>query len=523
MKWSIRLRALTLLHYRGCVACLTLLLGCAPFETQTGHSTGLARLLQKPPLESASTNSNPASTTGNEQDGGVEPVEQAAHSARSNEPSEKQPIPISFDSVLRLASDRNGQIRLARERIWQADTEKELADKHWLPELYTGVSYYRHEGGIQNEDGRLTHSSFGSLFAGLEIGGRLDLRDVAFQRIEAERRLWQQKGELSKLTSENLLDAASTYIDLLAARTGEAITSKLILDLQALLDKATKIAAVEPASRVEIARIQTEISSQKQSRRKSIEQARAASAKLAYLLGMGQESVLVPMEPAFTPLALVDDTAPVHELLAKALNTGPGVREVQRILSVLEEARQKSAGIGRFLPTLEIRMAEGAFGAGPGSRSTWDNRWDLGLQVRWSLSEYLTAKERQRIAQSKLNQLQLSFAELKSKLAAGVEEAYEAIGSARDQMRDGGEMIDHAQETLKWSNYRFTELELQKRAAPSEVLQALRALAGAKLSYLGAVRDHNRAQVRLLFLVGSIPSDCSAPGSSRPADPTRSD
>ena len=78
-----------------------------------------------------------------------------------------------------------------------------------------GTAYYRwHEGGIQDFDGQFIHSSYGSLFAGLEMRGKLDLRETAYQRIDAERKVWQQKGELSKLTSETLLDAAGTYVDL---------------------------------------------------------------------------------------------------------------------------------------------------------------------------------------------------------------------------------------------------------------------------------------------------------------------
>jgi hypothetical protein len=78
-------------------------------------------------------------------------------------------------------------------------------------------------------------------------------------------------------------------------------------------------------------------------------------------------------------------------------------------------------------------------------------------------------------------------------------------------MRDAQEMIAHARETLKWSKYRFMKLELQKRAPASEVLQALHTQANAQLAYLGAVREYNRVQMRLLVLIGTLPSGCPAP------------
>src|SRR5206468_11640310 len=128
------------------------------------------------------------------------------------QPGSPRPLPISLDTVLRLAEEQNGQIALARERVREATAEKHL--KQWLPDLYVGTAYYRHEGGIQNEDGTLTRSSFGAMFGGMEVRGRFDLREAVFQRVDAERKVWQQKGELSKLSSENLLDAANTYVDL---------------------------------------------------------------------------------------------------------------------------------------------------------------------------------------------------------------------------------------------------------------------------------------------------------------------
>src|SRR6516225_8176870 len=140
------------------------------------------------------------------------------------------------------------------------------------------------------------------------------------------------------------------------------------------------------------------------------------------------------------PLTLIDEATPVQEMLARALSAGPGIRETQRILTLLEEARQKGQGPGRYLPAFEMRMLEGTIGAGPGSRSNWDNRWDLGLQMRWNLTEYLTAMERQHIAQSQMNQLNISYKDLKDKLSAGVREAHEAILSCRDQLRDAQEM-----------------------------------------------------------------------------------
>ncbi|HEY1860184.1 MAG TPA: TolC family protein, partial [Gemmataceae bacterium] len=156
-----------------------------------------------------------------------------------------KPLPISLDAVFHLAEEQNGQIAVARERVTEAYASKDLAAKSWLPDAYVGPAYYRHEGGIQNEDGRLTHSSSGALFGGLEFYSRVDLREAVYTKVNAQRQIWQQKGELTKVTNETLLEAANTYIDLLTARTGEAIALDLEKSQQDLLQEVEDLAKEE--------------------------------------------------------------------------------------------------------------------------------------------------------------------------------------------------------------------------------------------------------------------------------------
>src|SRR5437763_6374359 len=101
---------------------------------------------------------------------------------------------------------------LARERVNQAFAEKDLADKRWLPDVWAGAGYYRHEGGIQDQDGTLVRSSFGAVVVGLDVTARLDLRAAAFAELDAARKTLQQRGELRRLSGDVLLDAAGTYL-----------------------------------------------------------------------------------------------------------------------------------------------------------------------------------------------------------------------------------------------------------------------------------------------------------------------
>ncbi len=409
-------------------------------------------------------------------------------------------LPINLDTVLRLAQDQNGQVSIARAKLDEAFAQKDVAALAWLPDLWVGTSYYRHEGGIQNEDGTLTHSSFGSLFGGTELRGRFDLREAVFQKVDAARKVWQQKGELSKLTSENLLDAANTYVDLLAARAGEAISLQTVGQLQDLLKKAEGLAKIEPGAEVEVTRIQAETTAEQQLVRKFREGAKGAAAKLLYLLGLDPCAELVLMDRQLLPFQLVDATQPVAKLVEQAVSNGPGVRELEGLLNLIHEASAKAGGLAMLMPTIDVRLAEGIFGTGPGSTSNWDNRFDLALQARWNLTPLVTARDRRRVAQAKIQQAHLSYQDLRSKLTMGVHEAYEATQSGHDRMGLGEQQIRYADRAYDQSKSRLENKV--KGYSYSEVLLAIRSLGGAQLTYLTAVRDQGKAQLRLMVLLG---------------------
>jgi outer membrane protein TolC len=416
-------------------------------------------------------------------------------------PADQHPVlPVTLDAVLRLAEEQNPQLALARERVCQAFAEKDLADQRWLPEVNVGTGYYRHEGGIQDQDGTLVRSSAGALIAGADLAARFDPRAAAFAKLDAARRTWQQKGELRRVTTEVLLDAAGTYIDLLAAHTGLAIARSLDADLRALDERAQKLANLEKGARVEVVRIDGEITGQQQIIRKLEGQARSASAKLAYLLNLDPCTEIVPADGQLVALSLADADAPCCDLVARAATCGPGLREMEAILALIHKGMQDAAGPGRYLPVVTAQALEGSFGAGPNGSMTFTNRFDFGVQARWNVTELLTADAQRRIGNSALAQAHLTYADLKGKLTLAVQEARESALSGREQMRLAEEQIKQARTALELSDVR--QREGIQGSSFSEVLLAQRAVAAARANYLGVMREYDKAQLRLMVLTG---------------------
>ena len=130
----------------------------------------------------------------------------------------------------------------------------------------------------------------------------------------------------------------------------------------------------------------------------------------------------------------------------------------------------------------------------------WDNRLDLGLQARWNVTEFLTLKDRRRLNQSKIQQAHLAHDDLRAKLTAGVYEARGAIWSGDEQIKLAEQQIRDARQAHELSKQRL--LNLIENSSSTEVILALRSLAGAQLNYITAVSSYNKAQLRLLVLTG---------------------
>jgi outer membrane protein TolC len=420
----------------------------------------------------------------------------------ANTPASRD-VPISLDAVLRLAEDQNHQISIARERVEEACAERALAAKAWLPSVNIGTTYYRHEGGISDFHGELVESSWGSLFAGAEITSRVDLREACFTKINAERALWQQRGELRRITSETLMEATNSYIDFLAIRTGAAIALSRQKDVEELYARAQKCAdpkTGDPALRVEVARVQAYQKATQLAVLELRQQSARAAVRLIYQLGLDPNCNLVPIDLRLVPFDLVNVTPPLEDLVAQALQCGPGIEEMEGILAQIHESQEKSKSCERFLPQLDLKMAEGVLTTGPGSHSESDNSFNVWLSARWNLTDLLTNRERQRVLDSKRVQAHLAYQDLKAKLTAGVQESREVILGSKELLRLGQEQIDTARRAYDLSKERL--LNHIPGSSYSEVLMSMQGLSAAQAAYIGFVQAHDKAELRLLIVLG---------------------
>jgi outer membrane protein TolC len=123
------------------------------------------------------------------------------------------------------------------------------------------------------------------------------------------------------------------------------------------------------------------------------------------------------------------------------------------------------------------------------------------VQARWNLGGLFTSKEQQRAAESRLSQAHLALDELRAKLSAGVQEARETINATGTQIRHGQDQIAHAEKAFQLLD-ELLKTTPQKDRTLGDVLRALLAVEQAQQDYLLAINNYDKAQLRLLLLLG---------------------
>ena len=304
-------------------------------------------------------------------------------------------------------------------------------------------------------------------------------RKDTFKTPVAEAAVWRRRAELRKVETDNLQDAANTYFDWLTALRGQDVSRDLLQKEEKLLRRARKMVEsdVKPVQ-VVVEAIETSVNGRQQYILHTQQQSGAVAAKLAYLMGMNG-GILTPTE-TLEPINRVDTSVAVEVLVRQAQENGPGVRELQGLIASIQQSIAEAQRAQRCCCRTGAPLICG----------------------------------RLQMAQSQLQQAQFSLMNTQLKLRAGVEEAFSAVVSGREQIAKASTAIDHAKETYRIMDLRETEESPQDRVRNRTydgVLNSIRQLSQAYSNYLTAVSDYNKAQMRLLILLGTFAANCPTP------------
>jgi outer membrane protein TolC len=471
-----------------------------------------------PPYLEPSPEATPASAS-------LEPVSESGKPSQQPPPAtfaapalgpSDRTLPINLATALRMTDARAIDVALASERVQTAAAQLQRARSLWLPTVFVGTDYFRHDGQIQDVLGNVVDTSKQSFMAGVGPAAVFSFSDALFAPLAARQVLRANQAAKQTASNNSMLAVAEAYFTLQQAQGELAGAEDAVRRAQDLVGRTEKLAPGLVPS-LEVTRARTELSRRRQSIQLARERWAVASAELARLLRLDPALVVQPMEPPQLQVTLVTLDKQVDELIPIALVNRPELASqqalVQATLQLLRQERMRP-----LVPSLLVRgastpvtgtLAAGAFGGGlNGSMGNFGMRQDWDVQLVWALENLgfgTRARIKERAAENRAALLELY--RVQDQVAADVVKAFSQAQTAAERAKEAEQELKSAMESVEQN---LAGVEQTKRVGaviilivrPQEVVAAVQALGQAYADYFGAVADANRAQFRLYWALG---------------------
>src|SRR5262245_50710427 len=194
-----------------------------------------------------------------------------------------RPLPINLPTALQLAGARPIDIDLASERIRIADAQLRRAQVLWLPTVFLGTDYFRHDGQIQDVAGNVFSTSKSSFMVGAGPFAVFALSDALFEPLAARQFARARQAELQTARNDSLLAVAEAYFTVQQARGELAGAIDAARRATDLLRRVEGLAA-GLVPQVETVRARAELARRRQAVTAARERWRLASTELTRVL-----------------------------------------------------------------------------------------------------------------------------------------------------------------------------------------------------------------------------------------------
>jgi outer membrane protein TolC len=453
-----------------------------------------------------------------------------------------RPLPINLPTALQLASVRPIDIALASERIQVAAAQLERAEVLWLPTVYLGVDYFRHDGQIQNVEGNVFGTSKQAFMVGAAPFAVFAITDAIFEPLAQRQVVRAREAALQTARNNSLLAVAEAYFNVQQARGQLAGAVDAARRAEEVRRRTENLAAGGQGilAEVDVARARTEFDRRDQDVDAARERWRTASAELARVLRLDPAALVLPLEAPHLRVTLVPLDRPVDDLIPVALMNRPELATQQALVqATLERLRQER--LRPLIPSVLLRgaatnpagtLAGGGFGGGLNDDfGNFGARSDFDLEVLWEFQNLgfgNAARVRERRGENQLAVLELFG--LQDQVAADVAQAYAQAQSAAARVAKAERELKDAVESADKNLRGLGETKTARGPAggivpilvirPQEVVAAVQAAAQAYADYYGAVGDYNRAQFRLYRALGQPAQFLAGQGQDCPGAPT---
>jgi len=446
-------------------------------------------------------------------------------------PAEDRPLSINLATALHLAGIHPLDIALATQRLEAASAALQRANVLWLPTVYFGADYFRHDGRLQDVGGMVFTTSKSTLMVGAGPSVVFAVTDAIYGPLAARQVVAAQREGVQAARNDTLLSVAEAYFHVQQAR-GEVAGARDVVRRTEEVAKRIEalIEGLSPA--LEKNRVMTELARRRQTLESALERWQIAGAELNRLLRLDAAALVEPMEPPHLRVDLIDLNQPADALIVQAIASRPEL-QAQQALVQAAGARVRQERVRPFVPSVLIRgagtnpagtLSSGYFGGGfNDDLSNFNGRNSVDVQLLWEIQNLgfgnqalvrAREAENQQAMIGLLRAQDLVASEVVQALAQATR-AVKRVHQAEDGLKNALTTAEKSLEGMKETRNVGGALVLVFR--PLEVVAAMQSLDQAYRDYYTATADANRAQFRLYRAIGrpaqTIATDFSGQGS----------
>ena len=425
------------------------------------------------------------------------------------------PLPINLPTALQLTQASPLDIQIAEERVRISAAQYDRAKVFWLPNINSGVDYFRHDGQIQDVVGNVFNTNKSALLLGAGPQAVVSLSDAVYAPLAARQVVLGSDASAQTVRNDTTLSVALAYFNVQQARGEVAGSVESLRRAEDLVARTTKLAP-DLTPDVEINRAKTEAARRRQAVEIAYEKWQVASADLTRLLRLQAGTVVEPAEEPSLTVGLIDMNVPLEEMIAIGLTYRPELASQQAVVqAALVRIKQEKAR--PYLPVVGVRgvssntpgLAGGYFGGGVNDDlQNFSARFSVDIQACWEFQNLgfgNSALVREREADQRRALLDLQRTQ--ELIMAEVAQAHAQLSRATKRLKIAEEGVENAVATAEKN---LQGLGQTKRLGeqlvlifrPQEAVASVTALDQSYRDYYQAVADHNRAQFRLYRALG---------------------
>ncbi|MEY4034813.1 MAG: hypothetical protein RL492_2007 [Verrucomicrobiota bacterium] len=293
--------------------------------------------------------------------------------------------PIDLPAVLRLAGAENLEVKLAEEKLLEAQAKEAGALWQLFPTLSPGVGYRNHSGRTQAVTGQVFDVDKESLSAGATIQLQLEFGEAVYRRLAAKQTALAAGHGVEAQLHRTIQQAVQAYFDLLRAQLALQLHDESVRIARDYHAQVVQGVAAGLAPKADELRASAQLNRSEVRQRQAAEALSRESTRLAALLRLRIDGSLRPAAAPAALLAFPEKDLPVQDLLQRAWLKRAELAENEALVAAAAQEAD-GARYGPLFPTLGAQYFAGGLGGSPASaRQDYASSTETSVTLSWRI------------------------------------------------------------------------------------------------------------------------------------------